>query len=101
MVMAQILETHGFDLSKMFIVAEMATTQAICQSIKARIGISILSRRAVAEDIQRGSLVTVPLRGIQFQRPFHLIQREGRQLSPLCEAFLEHLRMESRTESSR
>jgi DNA-binding transcriptional LysR family regulator len=101
LVMTQVLEAHGFDLSKMFIVAEMATTQAIAQSIKARIGISILSRRAVEEDLQRGSLAIVPIRGIQFHRPFYLIQREGRHLSALCEAFLEHVRVHSRMETHR
>ncbi len=95
MVTTQILEAHGFDFSKLFVVAEMATTQAVVQSIKARIGISILSREAVEEDLQHGSLVAVPIRGIRFHRPFYLMQRTGRQLSPLCEAFLEYLRMES------
>jgi DNA-binding transcriptional LysR family regulator len=95
MVMTQILETHGFDLSRLFVVAEMATTEAIRQSIKARIGISILSLTAVEEDLQEGYLVAVPIRGIRFHRPFYLIQRQNRQLSPLCEAFVDHLRRES------
>ena len=98
MVMSQILEAHGFDFSRLFVVAEMATTQAIRQSIKARIGISILSRQAVEEDLQRSSLVAVPIRDIQFHRPFFLIQREGRQQSPLCEAFIEHVRLRGRGE---
>jgi len=97
-VYRQILEAHGFDFSRLFVVAEMATTQAIRQSIKARIGISILSRQAVEEDLQRSSLVAVPIRDIQFHRPFFLIQREGRQQSPLCEAFIEHVRLRGRGE---
>ncbi|MBW2057352.1 MAG: LysR family transcriptional regulator [Deltaproteobacteria bacterium] len=96
-VMSEILEAHGFDMSKLSVVAEMATTQAVCQSIKARIGISIVSRQAVEEDLERGSLAAVTLRGIRFSRPFYLIQRVGRQLSPLCEAFLAYMRMESRS----
>lgn len=96
MVMSQILETHGFDFSKLFVVAEMATTEAIRQSIKARIGISILSRQAIEEELQQGYLVAVPIRGIRFHRPFYIVLRESRQVSPLCDAFLEHIRMESR-----
>jgi len=96
MVMSQILEAHGFDFSELSVVAEMATTQSVVQSIKAGIGISILSRQAVEEDLKRGSLVAVPLRGIRFHRPFYLIQRANRQLSSLCEAFLTHLRRETR-----
>lgn len=100
MVMSQILEAHGFDFSQLSVVAEMATTQSVVQSIKARIGISILSRQAVEEDLQRGSLVAVSLRGIRFHRPFYLIQRTNRQLSPLCEAFLRYVRMESQSKAS-
>jgi DNA-binding transcriptional LysR family regulator len=100
MVMTQILDDHGFDFSKLFVVAEMATTQAVRQSIKARIGISILSQQAVEEDLQRGSLMSVPIRGIRFHRPFYLIQRKNRQHSPLCEAFLAHLREQSQTSNT-
>jgi DNA-binding transcriptional LysR family regulator len=92
MVMSRILETHGFDHSRLYVVAEMATTQAVRESIKARIGISILSRQAVEEDLQNGSLVAVPIRGIEFHRSFYLIYRKNRQLSPLGEAFLAHLK---------
>lgn len=101
MVMSHILGGHGFDFSKLFVVAEMATTQAVRQSIKAGIGISILSRQAVEEDLEGGSLVAVPIKGIRFHRPFYLIQRKNRQLSPLCEAFLIHLRKESLARNAR
>ncbi len=45
MVMTQILGAHGFEFSQLFVVAEVATTQGVIQSIKAGIGISILSDR--------------------------------------------------------
>lgn len=91
MVMARALEAHGFSPSKLSVVAEMGSTEAVRQSIKARIGVSILSARAVAEDLERGTLAAVPLEGLRFFRPFYLVQRKNRQVSPLCTAFLEHL----------
>ena len=72
-VMSQILEAHGFDFSRLVVVAEMASTQSVVQSIKAQIGISIISRQAVEEDLKRGSLLAVPIRAILFHRPFYLI----------------------------
>jgi DNA-binding transcriptional LysR family regulator len=96
MVMSQILEARDFDFSRLRVVAEVSTTQAVVQSIKARIGISILSQQAVQEEIERGALVAVSIRGIHLFRPFYLVQRTNRQLSPLCEAFLVHLRTENR-----
>ncbi|MBI4963432.1 MAG: LysR family transcriptional regulator [Desulfomonile tiedjei] len=92
MVMERILEEHGFDASRLFVVAEMGSTEAVRQGIKARIGVSILSRQAVEDDMQYGALEPVEIDGIRFYRPLYLVQRRNRRLSPLCEAFLAHLR---------
>ena len=92
MVMNRILEKHGFDPAKLQVVAEMGSTEAVRQGIKALIGVSIISRQAVAEDLKQGALTAVEVAGIRFLRPFYLVQRRHRQPSPLCTAFLEHLR---------
>lgn len=91
-VMNELLESHGFSPSRLRVVAEMGNTEAVRQGIKARIGVSILSARAVAEDMARGTLFAVPLNDVRFFRPFYLARRKNRQLSPLCAAFLRHLR---------
>jgi DNA-binding transcriptional LysR family regulator len=92
LVMSKMLEERGFDLSLLSVVAEMGSTEAVRQGIKARIGVSILSRRAVEDDIRHGDLVPVLLNSLCLSRPLFLIQRKNRQVSPLCSAFLEHLR---------
>jgi DNA-binding transcriptional LysR family regulator len=88
----QALESAGFDPARLKPIAEMGSTEAIRQGIKAGIGVSILSSQAVAEDVERKTLVAVPLEGIEIRRPFYLAQRKNRQSSPLCTAFIEHLR---------
>ncbi len=93
-VTAEVLEKAGFSPSLLNVVAEMGATEAVREAIKARIGISIISRHAVREDIERGVLCAVPLKQICIRRPFFLAQRKNRELSPLCSAFLEHLRTE-------
>ncbi|MFZ2448567.1 MAG: selenium metabolism-associated LysR family transcriptional regulator [Syntrophobacteraceae bacterium] len=95
MVMLQALESAGFAASRLNVVAEMGNTEAVRQAVKARIGIAILSSLAVQEDIERQTLCQVPLNGIRIQRPFYLVQRKNRELSPLCSAFLEHLRADA------
>lgn len=92
LVMKHALEEHGFAVSRLSVVAEMGSTEAVRQGIKARIGISILSSRALAEDIEHKCLVAVPLKGFRFLRSFYLAQRRNRQASPLCTAFLNHIR---------
>lgn len=89
-VTTQLLEKH-LDLSQLRIVAEMGSTEAVRQSIKSRIGISILSQRALSDDIACGSLVAVPLSAIRLSRPFYLVTRRNRQLAPVCSAFVDFL----------
>lgn len=93
MVMLQALEAAGFSPSRLNVVAEMGSTEAVRQAVKAKIGVAILSAYAIKEDIERNSLCQVILRGLTIHRPFYLAQRKNRELSPLCVAFLEHLRI--------
>ncbi len=95
MVMMQALEARGFMASRLNVVAEMGSTEAVRQAVKAKIGVAILSSYAVKEDIERDTLCIVRLNGVQIQRPFFVARRKNRELSPLCSAFLEHLRIDA------
>ena len=55
------------------------------------IGAAILSSLAIEEDLHNQTLVSVPLEGFHCERPFFLLQRRNRQLSPLASAFRDHL----------
>jgi DNA-binding transcriptional LysR family regulator len=95
-VMETILHQHQFDSTRLSSVAEMGSTEAVRQSIKSKIGVSILSRHAVTDDIEQGFLVSVTIKGVHFKRSFYLIRRKNRQISPLCQAFLDYLRLSDR-----
>ena len=90
-VMTESLKGAGIDPEKFRQVAEMGSSEAVRQGIKSRIGVSILSSLSIAEDLQLGSLVQVPIEGLRMPRSFFLIKRKNRQLSPLALAFYEHL----------
>jgi len=92
MVLRSIMEEHGFGLEQISVVAEMGSTEAVRQGLRAGIGISILSEQAVNEDFEIGKLVRVEIDEVRFLRPMHLAVRKNRQMTPLCKAFLEHLR---------
>jgi DNA-binding transcriptional LysR family regulator len=95
-VMMQILEQHGFDVTRLNVVAEMGSTEAVREGIKSRIGVSILSRKAVAEDFLHETLAKVTVTGLRFVRPIYMVQRKNRQKSPLCNAFLDYFLKEAR-----
>ncbi len=90
-VMSEALRDHGLDLAKLDIVAEMGSSEAVRQGIKARLGISILSTLAIREDLNNGALVKVSIEGIRMVRPLYLVQRKNRQLPPLALCFLDYL----------
>lgn len=92
MVIKQILEDHGLSIRSLNVIAEIGSTDSVKQGVKDGIGVSILSALAVSDELCRGTLVSVEIRGISFQRSFYLIKRKNRQASPLCSAFIDHLR---------
>ena len=91
MAMGRALRDCGFDPARLAVVAEMGSTEAVLQGIKAGLGLSILSSLAVADDLRKGTLTSVALENPRIQRPFYLAQRKNRQLSPLALAFRRYL----------
>jgi DNA-binding transcriptional LysR family regulator len=89
------LSEVGLDLSAFRVVAEMGSTQAIKQAVKAGVGISLISQRAVAEECQHGILHCVKVKDLRFQRAFYAVVNAGRTRSPLAEAFLAFLLAET------
>lgn len=100
-VMSDILEKNGLDSARLNVIAEMGSTEAVKQSVKAQIGVAILSQQAIAEDISHGSLVEVPIKGVRFKRPFYLIKRKKRNLSPICQVFLDFLQASNEKKPNR
>jgi DNA-binding transcriptional LysR family regulator len=99
MAVQTILADHGLDFGKLTVAAEMPNTEAVRQSIKAGVGIGILSRLAVAAELVYGDLVAVTIRGVALQRPLYLVARLGRELPPAYAAFKEFVRQRHRRES--
>ena len=86
-----ILEAHGLKPAKRKIIADMGSTEAVREAVKAGIGIAILSSRAIEVDLQQGTLAAISIKGVQMQRPFYLVTRKNLSLSPLCTTFIERL----------
>jgi DNA-binding transcriptional LysR family regulator len=86
-----VLDKSGHSLDALNVVAEMGSTEAVRQGIKAGVGVSILSECAVAEDLTTGSLNKVKIKGLSFKRAFYLTFHRHRTQSPLCQTFISFL----------
>ncbi|MDI6797147.1 MAG: selenium metabolism-associated LysR family transcriptional regulator [Desulfatibacillaceae bacterium] len=83
------LARAGFGVADLTVAAHMGSTEAVRQAVKARLGVSILSTRAVAEELESKTLVAVDVPGLSLDRAFYLITRKQRTLSPVCAAFCD------------
>lgn len=90
-VFSRILVENGLKESDLLEVAEIGSTAAIKEAVKAGIGISILSKRALKDDINCGRLVAVTVQGQTLERSFYVVQRKNRELPPVASVFLEYL----------
>lgn len=79
------------DLKDLQVVAEMGSNEAIRQAVKAGLGISVISRRAVGEDLELGRLQEIKIRNFTMLRNFYLITLKQRTLSPLAQEFKEFI----------
>jgi len=80
-------ELVGRSLGEMQVIAEMGSTSAIKQAVKAGVGVSLLSRRAVEEECRAGSVWCLRVKDLKISRAFYLVTHRDRSRSPLAEAF--------------
>jgi DNA-binding transcriptional LysR family regulator len=90
--LGQNLSRCGYSIEDLNVVAELGSTQAICQGIKTGAGVSVISKLAVAEDIQAGRLNALEIKGLDLKRNFYLTRHRHRSPSPLCRAFVNFLK---------
>jgi DNA-binding transcriptional LysR family regulator len=88
------LETAGPSLAEMQVIAEMGSTSAIKQAVKAGVGVSVMSSRAVEDECRHGLLACVRLKDLSVTRHFYVVTHASRSRSPLCRAFLDFLAAE-------
>jgi len=86
------LEAAGFNSNNLNTCVTMGNTVSVIQGILHHVGISILSTIAVRDDIHKGRLIALPVRGLNLDRYFYLTLSKKRALSPICNKFIEFAR---------
>jgi DNA-binding transcriptional LysR family regulator len=66
---------------------QLASTEAIKQAVAAGLGLAIVSRAAVADQVALGRLVARRVRGVPLSRTFTELRLTGRAASPAAAAF--------------
>ena len=85
------LHKLGILSDELEIIAEVGSTTAVKQAIKANLGISLISERAVEEEIRLKLFKKIPIRKVRFKRTFFIIQDKKRTASPICKSLIQFL----------
>lgn len=86
------LKMAGVDLQTIKICSEMGSTEAVVGAVKGGLGISIVSRRAVEEELVLGTLAGVYLEGISLRRDLYLVHKKDKRLRPAERKLLAFLK---------
>ena len=82
---------HQEGLDKLNIKAEFGSSTAVKEGIRSGLGVSILSYRAIQNEITMGTIKALRIKDIPMFRSFYLIRDKRRIASPLCQAMHDFL----------
>jgi DNA-binding transcriptional LysR family regulator len=85
------LHEFGVKEADFNIVMRVGSTAAVKKSVESGAGASIISERAIENEIKLGLLKKVTIEGLELEREFFIVQRRGRSLSPAAKALLSFL----------
>jgi DNA-binding transcriptional LysR family regulator len=81
------------------ITLELATVETIKRFVQLNIGLAFVPRMCVREELERGTLSTVPVRGLSYTRTLWVTHRRNLTFSHAAAAFLSVLRKQAKSAS--
>ncbi len=83
----EILGDNGVCSDNLSIVACLESNEAIKQWVRQGMGISIMSKAAIKDELAHGDLITLKIGGISLKRDIYFVYHRNRTMSPLAETF--------------
>ncbi len=94
----KVIEAFAKAHTPLNIALELATVETIKRFAQQRIGLAFVPRMCVREELERGTLATIPVRGLSYTRTIWATHRRGVTFSHAVSAFLEVLRAQARND---
>jgi len=91
----QALKQRDLSPHDMNITLELGSTEAVKEAVRTGAGVSIVSRRAVKEELEKRQLQELKIMGLPMERAFYIDLHKKRILSPAACKLLEYLRHSS------
>ena len=83
------LRRIGVNPTRLNVIASMESTEAIKRAVSNGMGVSVMSKLAVEEEVQKGSLLAIPLSADDMRRDINVIYNRNLQLSRPSERFVK------------
>jgi DNA-binding transcriptional LysR family regulator len=93
----KILEGRGITRDDIKIAGIFGSTDAIKQAVKAGLGVSIISRFSVKDELKHGVLKEIKLTDIQMRRKFYIVTHKKRTLPLAYSIFLKYIMADSKS----
>ncbi len=90
-IMEQKLAGCGISSDSFNVVMTLGSTEAVKRAVESGAGVSIVSERAVQNEVKLGLLEIVDIQGIELARDFFIVHRRHKVLSPAVEALVQFL----------
>ncbi len=90
-VMEQFLKKHKIKLGKKL---ELTSNEAVKQAVIAGLGISIMPRIGIRNEIDTGLIKIIPFAGLPLKTTWRLIWLKEKKLSPIAATYLKYLELE-------
>ena len=74
------------------IIATLGSTSAVKQAVKEGLGVSVISRIAVQEELENKTLQVITIKNLKMKRKFYLVCQKKRTLPAQYLAFIKHLK---------
>jgi len=91
------LESRGIPIEDIKVAGIFGSTDAIKQAVKAGLGVSILSKFSVADELEYGVLSRIDVTDVHMKRLFYIVTHKKRTLPRLYDTFLKHILAKSKT----
>jgi DNA-binding transcriptional LysR family regulator len=95
----KVIETFARNHTPLNITLELATIETIKRFVQKQIGIAFVPRMCVAEELERGLLVSIPVRGLTYRRVLWTVHRRRASLPHAATAFLALLHKSSKQQA--
>lgn len=91
------LKEKGLLHNRLTISATLGSSVAVKEAIKSNLGVSIISRLAIQDELEAGRIRQIELEGIKFKRTFYLVTARGRTIPTKYQRFILDLITRSRS----